>query len=222
MRRWTFPIWLVLAVPAEMAAASGPGRPAEERIGTWVLTCAPAPAPCMLRHATALVRSVAGIDASLDIERRGNAFVPVVTLRGLKPAAMVAAIAMPMVSLRFDDGAWIPLTCDAGEAMLACAPDGSEAETAADALPVARSMTLQLRSGVPGVALPPLSRTLALAGTSDALGRLRARGAVGEDASSSPGLDWRDMLDRVLRAVGFAHGTADLPPWAAQLMRNRV
>ncbi len=222
MRRWIFPTWLALAVPAGAVAAAGQGRPADQRIGTWVLTCPLTPAACTLRHATALLRSVAGIDASLDVARRGDAFIPVVTLRGLNSAATITAIAMPILSLRFDDGPWVPLTCDAGEAVLSCAPEGSGIGTAGDALPMAHSVAVQLGSGIPGATLPQLTRTLALASTSEALARLHARLATDEDTASSAGLDWRTMLDRLLRAAGFAHGTADLPPWVTQLAGRRA
>lgn len=222
MAQWTCPVWLVLAMTIGLPTALGQGRPAEERIGTWVLSCVAAPAPCTLRYEAGFFRAVGGIEAVLEVVRRDNVLVPVVMLRGLKPVAAVAAITRPMVSLRFDDGAWIVLTCETSEAALACAPDGSSIAATADALPAARSMTFQVRSGIPGIALQPLGRTLTLAGTADALGRLRTHGAPGEDSLSAPALDWRGMLDRALRAAGFAHGTADLLPWVARWVGSLV
>lgn len=219
-------IWLAASVAVVSTAARAETveqSVGEERVGSWILSCPRAGGPCRMRHADDLMRAAAGLRTTLDIERRGDVLVPVVTLRGLTPAAaMGGALAAPEVSMQLDEGSWTALACGARPAGFACAPTGGRAASLAAALPAARRLAVQVRMNMPGLSVPPLDRTLALAGTQEALRRLRARGAVGEAAPATAGMDWRDMLDRALRAVGFQNGTADLLPWVAQWAGGRT
>jgi hypothetical protein len=210
---WALPLilWAVSA-PAE-----APARPATEDIGSWVLSCpAAVQEPCLMRHRDWVVPPVgAGPTVALEVQARGDALVPVISLRGLPASAAVggALLVKPTVSLAFDNGKRIDLTCGLGGASFACAPDAASVRAAADALPKARNVAVAVKLSVPGgLTLPPRDRSLDLAGTEAALTRLRALGATGEALPAYPGLDLQGFADRTLRDAGFPNGVAGALP----------
>jgi hypothetical protein len=217
--------WLALALLLGAAPAGAQPRPAEAQIGSWELSCpSAADSPCLLRHRNwVLSPGGARPTAAVEVQRRGEALVPVVALRGLPmQAALGGVMAMqPAVGLRFDDGPRITLSCGLDDGAILCAPQGPAVGAAAAALPHARSVTVQMALTVPGMgALPEQDRVLDLAVTPQALARYRAAGASGEALPAEPGLDWQQFLDRVLKAAGFANGAADLLPAVSKAARR--
>ncbi len=209
-----------LGVAVASMLAAGPlaaqPRPAQEAIGSWELTCPAGRGACLLRHQNWVLPPGDGRpSAALEVQRRGDALVPVVALRGLPMQAAVAGALVMQASagLRFDGGAPIALACGLDGIALACAPQGAEVAQSAAALPTAHTLVVQIALTVPGLAaLPEQDRTLALAQTEQALARYRAAGATGEALPAEAGLDWQGFLDRVLHAAGFRNGAADLLP----------
>jgi hypothetical protein len=208
---------IVLAAPATARQ-----RPTEEAIGSWSLTCPAPPAtgarpdPCILRHQDWIVPQGAGGPAvALEVQARGGGLVPVVVVRGLPVQAAIggALAARPDIALRLDNLPQTAMTCGLSGAAYACAPAAQDVPAVADALPRARSARVRVVLAVPGLgALPPQERSMDLAGTSQALARLRELGAEGESLPIEPGLDWQGFLDRLMRAAGFPNGAADLIP----------
>jgi hypothetical protein len=184
---------------------------APQPIGSWLLDCSD-PGACVLQHRSWLLPP--GGDhpsAALNVERRGDWLVPVVTLREVSTRMAVGGLLAlhPRVVLRFNSGLSADLSCGLDGAALVCAPQGPDIAATADALPVATSMQAQVLLSLPGGAtLPARAGTLALSGTAEALARLRAAGAAGESLPVVQGLDWIGFLDRVMRAAGFENGAA--------------
>jgi invasion protein IalB len=212
------------AGPSAPGAAVQPG-PAESEIGSWVLACPATSAtaePCILRHRTWVLRpGPDGPVVALEVQMRGGAMVPVVTLRGLPVQAALGGslVLRPAVALHFDNGPGLPLGCGLSGAVYACAPEGPALAAAAAALADARSVTLSVTMAVPGVpALVPQERTMALAGTRTAIARLRAAGAMAGAVPSEPGLDLPGLLDGMMHAAGFRNGIADVLPMLLSLL----
>jgi len=189
-------------------AAAQP-RPTTEEIGSWVLSC-PADAKddaCSLRHRSAIMPPMpGGPTAALEIQRRGNQYIPVVAVRGLSMQAAIGSVLelQANVSLRFDNAPRTELHCGLDGAAVVCAPAAEATASAASQLASARNMLVQAQLSLPGgITLPEQSRTLELLRTADALARLRATAPAGEAAPALPGLDWRGYLDPLLRATGL-------------------
>jgi invasion protein IalB len=210
---WAFAI----ALCAAPAVAQAPVRPANETIGSWILSCPPDVAePCLMRHRDWVVAPASGTpSAALEIQLRGDALVPVITVRGLPTSAAVdsAFVVKPTVNLGLDGGKRIDLSCEISGTDYACAPDAAAVPALAAAIPKARVLSASLTLTIPGmVALPPQDRTLELTGTAVAQARLLAAGATGEALPSYPGLDIQGFLDRIMRDLGFPNGSADAVP----------
>jgi hypothetical protein len=194
------------------------GAAAAQEIGSWVLTC-PNGAntePCQLRHQSWVLPPGAGRPgAALEVLRRDEQFVPVIAIRGLSiQAALGGVLALKAtVGLRFDNARPIGLACGLDGAAVVCAPGPTETASAASQLAAAHSVVIQVQLSLPGmVTMPEQSRVLDLLGTAEALARFRATSPNGETLPVVAGLDWRGLLDHVLRDAGFEHGTADLAP----------
>jgi hypothetical protein len=182
------------------AFAVGSAAGAAEPIGSWVLSCEDG---CSLRHKDRIL-DIAGISADLAVQAAGADLVPVVVVRGL-PVLNDMAVRQIRVWLRFDRNERIGLGCAVAAASYICSPRNGPVP----AFPAARRVTISVE-GVGGGA--DQSRSLDLAGTAQALARLRAAGAVRAPlpAQELP-VGWVRLLDKGLRAVGYANGTADLP-----------
>jgi len=217
--------WLALALLLGVAPAVAETRPAEEQIGSWELSCpSAADSPCVLRHRNwVLPPGGTRPTAAVEVQRRGDALVPVVAVRGLPMQAALGGVMVmkPAVGLRFDTGPRIELSCGLDDGAILCAPQGAALGAAAAALPNARSVTVQIALTVTGMgALPEQDRVLDLAGTPQALARYRAMGISGEALPAEAGLDWQQFLDRVLKAAGFSNGAADLLPMMSKAARR--
>ncbi|HEY1933054.1 MAG TPA: hypothetical protein VGG99_13655 [Acetobacteraceae bacterium] len=206
------PRWCLAAVFCVLLP--GAGRAAtEQAIGSWVVSCA-TPGNCLMRHESWVLPPGTGRpSAALEVQRRGDSLVPVVTLRGLSTQAAIGGmLAMQAsVAVSFDNGPASDLACDLDGGTIVCAPGGDAVALTAAELPTARSATVRIQITVPGLtALPAQQRTLALQSTPEALARFRAVGPSGESLPIEPGLDWTGFVDKVLRGLGFQNGAADL------------
>ena len=154
--------------------------------------------------------------AALELQLRGDALVPVITVRGLPASAAVggAFVVKPSVTLGLDGGKRTDLSCGVSGTYYACAPDASAVPAMATALPTAQVLSSSMTLTIPGmmIVLPPQERSLDLSGTEVAMSRLRAVGATGEALPAYPGLDMQGFLDRIMRDLGFPNGAADVVP----------
>ena len=114
--------------------------------------------------------------------------------------------------MQFPGAARVELACAMGDGGYVCAPPDEAIPALAAALPKARSVAVRVSLAVSGTNLQPSrERVLELAGTPQALARLRAAGA----RSAEPG-GWVGLLDRGLKAAGYKNGAADLPGLVAR------
>ena len=157
--------------------------------------------------------------AALELPLRGDALVPVITVRGLPASAAVggAFVVKPSVTPGLDGGKRTDLSCGVSGTYYACAPDASGVPAMATALPTAQVLSSSMTLTIPGMmVLPPPERSLDLSGTEVAMSRLRAvsatGGATGEALPAYPGLDMQGFLDRIMRDLGFPNGAADVVP----------
>ena len=198
-----------LALLLAGAAAAQP-RPANEQIGSWIVTCANPMSSCQMRHeAWVLPPGSGGPSASLEVVRRGGQFVPVVALRGMTTqAALGGMLAVnATVTLSLDGGTPIALACGLDGAAIICAP------TMPIALASAHTAEVRIALSVPGIAkLPEQSRRMELQRTAEAIALFRGTAPEDRAVPALPGLDWHDFLDRLLHAAGFERGIADLLP----------
>jgi hypothetical protein len=229
--RWKWP-----GVAGLLAVALLPQRPlaaAEQPIGSWILDCQEQ--ACLLRHKDRLFEA-AGIVADLEVRAAGTAsavpvtgrvqdvhanggpLVPVIAVRGVPEEMLLAAAAAGKLqaSVQFARGAPVDLPCAVDAAGFLCAPRDEAAPALATAFIPVRSMTVRLSLSVAGSnSLTVKDRPLALAGTQEALARLRAAGTP----STAPS-GWLSLLDRGLKAIGYRNGTADLPALLLAYLRR--
>lgn len=198
------------AALAILAATQGA---APDPAGTWLLECEGG--ACLLRHRDRLF-SGAGVTADMEVRAAGKALVPVLTLRGLPDQLLLASsmAGKAEASVQFPGAARVELACAIGDGGYVCAPPDEAVAALAAALPKARSVAVRVSLAVSGTNLQPArERVLDLAGTPEALARLRAAGA----RSAEPG-GWVGLLDRGLKAAGYKNGAAELPGLVARYL----
>nr|WP_294519141.1 hypothetical protein [uncultured Rhodopila sp.] len=198
-------------VAGAMLILAATAAAAPEPVGSWLLACDGA--ACVLRHKDRLF-SGAGVSADMEVRAVGRALVPVVTLRGLPDQILLASAmaAKAEASVQFPGAARVDLTCAIGDGGYVCAPSDAAVAALAAALPKARSVAVRVAVSVSGTNVQPArERSLDLAGTPEALARLRAAGAP----SAEPG-GWVGLLDRGMKAAGYKDGAADLPGLVAR------
>jgi hypothetical protein len=228
-RKWLGLVGLLacLAVPDRAPAT------AEESIGSWILSCRDR--ACVLRHKDRLL-DASGIVADLEVRAASTApdvptagkslevragagpLVPVIAVRGVPGKVLLAAAAAGTLqaSLQFAHGTPVDLPCAVETAGFLCAPRDEAAPALAAAFIPARSLTVRMSLSVAGSnPLTVKDRPLALAGTPEALARLRAAGPP----STAPD-GWLGLLDRGLKAIGYRNGTADIPALLLEYLRR--
>ncbi len=213
---------LLLALMAPIASAAA----TQEHVGSWVISC-PDSAPCAMRFNKRFLDR-AGVTGDLEVQAQGRVLVPVLALRGLSKELLAAATMAgnAAVTLQFAGSPREALDCAISEAGYICAPNGDAATKLAAGLATARRVTVRVAVTVTGMnALPPQERSLDLAGSADALARLRAMGptpvpnAKTALAAQSPaGL--MGAADRALKAAGYANGLAGLQARFSQYLRK--
>ncbi|HTW69780.1 MAG TPA: hypothetical protein VME47_07840 [Acetobacteraceae bacterium] len=198
--------WIIAGAMLLAAAAPSDAPPnAPEAIGSWLLQCTEH--GCILRNRDwILPPGAGGFAAALEVQRRGDSLVPVVTLRGLSAQQAVGGLLalQPRATLQFVPGPGVDLACDMDGAAVMCAPQGDAIATTSAALPSASQVEVGVRLGVPGLMpMPPRVRVLALQDTREALARLRSAGAAGESLPAEPGLDWIGFVHKIMQAAGI-------------------
>ena len=138
----------VLGVAVALLLAAGPlaAQPPhrDEQIGSWELRCPAARrSACTLRlRSWLLPPGGAGPSVAVEVQRRDDALVPVVAVRGLSLHLALGGVTAlkPAVSLRFDRGPPIALDCGLDGGAIVCAPQAQGVDAAAKALPRAQSL----------------------------------------------------------------------------------
>jgi hypothetical protein len=106
------------------------------------------------------------------------------------------------------------LACAIGDGGYVCAPPDDAVAALAAGLPAARFVAVRVSLSVAGTNLQTVrERTLDLAGTPEALARLRVAGAPAAEPSG-----WVRLLDRGMKAAGYKNGAADLPGLVARYL----
>lgn len=194
---------LALLLAAPVAANA---QPAEE-IGSWRMTCTvdrmTDRAACTLRHRDWAERPAGGVPGlALEVLDRGGRLVPAITARDLTlEGASRGLLALSgTAQLRFPPNRLFEMPCALEGRSLVCAPRPEDAARAEAELPQAdRALVRMLGLAGDGTAEPA---ELRLAGTRDALARFRREAPSGTAPAPPPGLDGRELLQRLLRLLG--------------------
>lgn len=213
----------VTATICALLAGLGSARAADQQIGSWIVECT-APGDCVMRNAAWVLPPGGGRpSAALEVRRRDDAFVPVVTLRGLSTEQAVGGMLTmkASVAVSLDNERPVALDCSLASAAIVCAPLGDAATATAAELPGARTATVHIQLSIPGMmALPAEQRSMSLVSTREALARFSADGPPPEEAPIEPGLDWNGFVQLIFRELGFHNGVADLQNSTAALLRR--
>jgi hypothetical protein len=198
----------------------------QEHIGSWVICC-PDDAPCTMRFGRRFLDK-SGLTGDLEVQAQGRMLVPVLALRGLPSELLVAAamVGKTEASLQFAGGTWQALDCAVRGTGYICAPNDAAAPKLAAGLAAARQVTVRVVVTVTGMNhVPSQERSFDLAGTADALARLRAVGPTPVPnlktalaAQSPAGL--MGAADRTLKAAGYLDGLAGLQARMAKYLRK--
>jgi hypothetical protein len=204
--KWIVAPLLLLALPA--LAQTGTQTGGTETFGPWLLSCTldrmTDQSSCRMLHRQPVDPASAGQAAlTLEVEDRGGRLVPVVAARdlNLEGAARGVLAFTGTAQLRFPPNRLFEMPCGLEGRSLVCAPREGDLARAAAELPTADRVLVR----VTGLLVPrdqamtePVE--LRLSDTAAALARLRARVPAGSSPPPPrPGLDLREMLERLLR-----------------------
>jgi hypothetical protein len=210
---------LALLLPQPAGAQSRPTEPPRrtEKIGSWVLSCPQDPAadkmPCRLRHRVWVLAPQAGHpDAAMEVENRQDGPVPVLVVHDLNlPDAVGALLAQKsMAEVQFDFEDTLNFPCAFAHGGLTCGPKPADEKVASVRLQAAQVALVRLHLALPAgtaPAMPDQLRALDMDRTRDALRRIET------GAAETSGWDWRDLLEWLLRQIGFQGGLAQLRHW---------
>jgi hypothetical protein len=200
---------LLLAALLLAALARAPlarAQPAEE-IGAWRLACLQDRmtdrAACALRLRDWVERPAGTTPGlALEIIDRGGRLVPAVTARELTVEGLSRGMLAltGTAQLRFPPNRLFEMPCALEARSVVCAPKPEDAARAEQELLVADRALVRIVGGT-GASSTAEPVELRLAGTRDALARF-AREAPPGTAGEAPGLDAREMLQRLLRFFG--------------------
>jgi len=143
---------------------------------------------------------------ALEIVDRGGRLVPAITARDLtiEGAARGLLALTGTAQLRFPPNRLFAMPCGLEGRSLVCAPAPADAERAEKEL-LAADRALARIVGPTGQSSTTEPVELKLSGTKDAIARM-VREAPPGSASASPaaplGLDWQDVLGRMMRSLG--------------------
>ena len=197
---------LLLALAPTLAPTLATAQKPEE-IGTWRLACVQDRmtdhAACTLRHRD-WVEPRAGTTPGLVLEviDRGGRLVPVVAARDLTVEGLSRGLLAltGTAQLRFPPNKLFEMPCALEARSVVCAPTPADAARAEQELLAADRALVRIVGGTGASSLPDPAE-LKLAGTRDALARFAKEMPAGT-AAEPPGLDGRDILQRLLRFFG--------------------
>lgn len=221
MRVRRFMVLVLLAAWLAPEPAAGQARrvetaPSSETIGSWILACAADPmtdrGDCTLRHRLWLEEPRAAQPngpepgrpgVALEVLGRHGAQVPAVVARGLTmDSARLGLLAVVATAqLRFGRDPALELPCALEGRSMVCVPRPEQAQAAAAQL--ARAASVLVRVSGPGISTE--TYTLDLAGTSDAVARLRARmpepPAAAPAPAAGPAAELRSLLEQLFQGA---------------------
>jgi hypothetical protein len=207
MRRTATLLAIALPLVLPLGAAAQP----VDEIGTWRLLCAADRmtdrTTCTLLHARPVESSEPGRPAlALEIIERGGRMVPAVTARDLtlEGAARGLLALTGVAQLRFPPNRLLGMPCGLEGRSLVCAPRTEDLARAEAELPAADRVLVRMQGlGGGGGSAEPVE--LRLSGTAEAIARYRRQvpPGSGSAAPESPGLDGREMLQRLMRFLGL-------------------
>ena len=199
---------------------------ADQRIGSWVLSCpgrSQHAQSCLLRASTRLLDK-AGITGDLEVQSQNGSLVPVITLRGLPTGVLTAAAfaGTADASIRLAGGPVEALHCAATLAGYVCSPNAEAEHRLAAGLLAAPTATLRVAVAVAGMhPFPAQERSLDLSDTKTALSRLQALGPAQVPEPLPPVSDRLiGLADKGLRAAGYRDGVAGLQALLEQHLRK--
>ncbi len=188
--------------------AAALAQPSVEEIGSWRLSCATDRmtdrSACTLAHRDWVERPTVGAGLALEVQDRGGRLVPVVTARNLSldSAARAVLAVAGSAQLRLDRNEMMELPCALEGRNLVCAPRRTDMERAAQELPTAGRALVRMSGLGSNTTAAAEPAELRLAGTANALARLRALQPPGEaPPPAEPGLGLRDIFDRLQSLV---------------------
>lgn len=215
--RWLLALAVAGAWPLHAQAAVG----RLEEAGSWVVACPAegASATCRMRYRTWILPPGDGRPSvALEVRNTGAQMVPQLALRDL-PVPLAATglmVATPTMTLRFDDGHTLGLSCGLEGAAVLCAPAPAQAAAASAELRTAREVEVHVHvalAGIEGLApIPDQTRRFPLAGTEAAIARFRATGPAAMPLPTQAAQDqgWRGMAAQWLQATGITGGVTAL------------
>ncbi|MDI3305551.1 MAG: hypothetical protein QJR07_00490 [Acetobacteraceae bacterium] len=193
-------ILLLLAAPARAQQV--------EEIGTWRLACSTDRmtdrTSCLLRLREWVEPPGTGMPGlALEVTERGGRLVPAVTSRDLtlEGAARGLLALTGTAQLRLPPHRLFEMPCGLEGWSLVCAPRQEDAARAEQELPQADRVLVRMlgMAGSGGPAAEPVE--LRLSGTAAALARYRQAVPPSAAAPEPPGLDGRELLQRLLRLL---------------------
>jgi hypothetical protein len=180
-----------------------------EQFGPWRLTCASDRMTdrtnCTLLHQQPVERSEAGRPAlALEVIDRGGRLVPAVTARDLTlEGASRGLLALSgTAQLRFPPNRLFEMPCGLEGRSLVCAPRPEDAARAEQELPRADRVLVRML-GISGGNSMAEPTELRLSNTAEALARYRREVPPGSAAAEPPGLDARELLQRLRQFFGY-------------------
>lgn len=219
---------LALTVVTSPAWAAG-----EEHIGTWTVGCRAGNQACGMRFSKRFIEQN-GVTGDLEVNAQSGNLVPVIALRGLSQEAVsiAAAAGKTEATMQFGSAAPETLSCFGIEGGFVCTPSGGAASKLAALLPNAKAIKIKVGLSISGLSgLPSQEKTLDLAGTAQALAKLKTIGApsvpkpalstmvtqlTAQSALASlksggqPPSAIMAMADKMLKAAGYTGGVAAL------------
>lgn len=195
-----------------LLSATALAQPAAE-IGSWRLSCTTDRmtdrAACLVRHREWAEPPGTGLTGSalpglaLEVIDRGGRLVPAITSRdlGLEQVPRGLLAIAGTAQIRFPPHPLIELPCGLEGRSLICAPRGEEAARAETELPTADRALVRMTGLGGGTLTDPVE--LPLAGTREALARLRRDAPAGAAPPEPAGMDARELLQRLQRLLGY-------------------
>ncbi len=213
MRRIAFLLCLCLcALPAWAQPRRLDVPRSEQKVGSWVITCATDPMTdaqiCRMRHKLWLVVPNEGQPGmGFEAQLRDRQLVPAITVRDLSlSTALSGLLALTATAqLRFDGAPMAELPCALdGTAAVVCAPTKADAASLAEQMAKARTVLVGFRAvGNLPLPVPDGPLVLDLDHTREALDRYRLAGPDVASAQSSLTENLMLSIDQLLRQLGL-------------------
>ena len=221
--------------PAAQTATPQSAGTKDTEIGSWVIACPSDPkadtTPCRMRYRTWIVPPHDGRPSvGLEVRNIGAQMVPQLAVRDLPAQLAMAAMlaATPTMELRFDSGQKLTMSCGQDADAVLCTPAADTADVAATQLKAARAVQVHVHVALAGEdgpsPVPDQTRSFDLSRTAEAMDRFRAVAPTAMPLSAGSGMtqDLRAMADKMLKAMGYSGGVADIMQKAMSMMHGMM